>query len=101
MYLYNHEDADRRYDAWTDHSTVLIPGVELGLQSGDRWALSIQIDHGISLGGDSIPHSRLLAGVTVVPVWWLDLGLYGGGYVHRYPDPHFDPAINFSVATRW
>ena len=101
MYNYYREDADRVQDAWSDHSTTLIPGAELGLQSGDHWALSIQVDHGISLGGDMIPYSRMLAGVTVVPVWWLDLGLYSGGYVHRYPDPHFDPALAFSVATRW
>ncbi|HET6331884.1 MAG TPA: hypothetical protein VFG30_01660 [Polyangiales bacterium] len=101
MYNYYREGADRRQDAWSDHSTILIPGAELGLQSGDHWALSIQVDHGISLGGDRIPYSRLLAGVTVVPVWWLDLGLYSGGYVHRYPDSHFDPALALSVAARW
>jgi hypothetical protein len=101
MYNYNRYYGDRTYEAWSDHSKILIPGAELGLQSGDHWALSIQVDHGISLGGDTIPYSRMLAGVTVVPVWWLDLGLYSGGYVHRYPDRHFDPALALSVATRW
>ena len=99
-YNYNREIGDRSHDGWTDRSTTLIPGAELGLQSGDHWALAMQIDHGISLSGD-IPYSRLLAGVMVVPVWWLDLGLYSGGYVHRYPDAHFDPALAFSAAARW
>jgi hypothetical protein len=79
----------------------LIPGVEAGVQLADPWALTLLADYGHDLIGDVVPYSRLRTEIVLVPVWWIDLGVHGGLYLHARESLHVDPLVGFSATWRW
>jgi len=79
----------------------LIPGVEAGVQLADPLALVLLADFGRELGRHLLDRSRLRAEIVLVPVWWIDIGVYGGIYLHEREPRHADPLVGFSVTGRW
>ena len=96
------DDGDDEDDERTAKNVVrLIPGVEAGVQLADAWSVTLLADYGHELLADVSNYSRIRSELVLVPVWWLDLGLHAGIYVHTREPLHVDPLIGFAATGRW
>jgi hypothetical protein len=88
-------------DATDEHWLWLIPGVEAGVQVTKAWAVALLADYRHGLLDGEPRYSRLRLEHILVPVWWIDLGVHGGVYLHAREDLHLDPLVGFTVTGRW
>lgn len=99
-HTFDNTAADDEY-APRDNYLGFIPGVETGVQVIDAWAVAFLVDYQYDLIDGGPGYSRLRIEHVLVPIWWIDIGVHGGIYLHAREDLHADPLVGFTVTGRW
>jgi hypothetical protein len=101
FHLYYSQEREPEDGPSGNNFVSLVPALEAGLQVTEAWAVTLLADYGYELLHGSSGYTRLRLEHVFVPVWWIDLGVHGGVYVHPRDQLHVDPLIGLTVTARW